>query len=135
MRTANCRMGVLSMSVWLVGACAVSVYPADLFSGSSLGLGYQIGAAAAAAAAASPWRQLYTAASPAAEHRYRHSPLQSTITPHHVHHQPQPLWSPTSAFTHPTAAAAAGFNEGATASTIYYIHCLTLYRARKCPHY
>jgi len=94
------------------------VYPADLFPGSSLGLGYQLGAAAAAAAATSPWRQLYMPASPAsAEPRYRHSPLQSTITPQHLHlhhqqHQ-QPVWSPTSAFSHPAAAAAAGFPEGA----------------------
>ena len=90
------------------------MYPADLFNSPSIGLGYQLGAAAAAAAA-SPWRQLYMPPSPAAERGYRHSPVQSTITPHHLlhHHHPQPLWSPTSAFTHP-AAAAAGFAEGAT---------------------
>jgi len=84
---------------------AVSAYPADLFSGSSLGLGYQL----AAAAAASPWRQLYTAASPAsAERTYLGSPMQSTISSYHLHHhqQQQPMWSPTSAFTHPAAAAA-----------------------------
>jgi len=100
--------------------CSVSAYPADLFSGSSLGLGYQLGAAAAAAAAAaaSPWRQLQTAASPAADRRYLSSPMSSmsSISPHHYlhqHHQ-QPVWSPTSAFTHPAAAAAAGLTEGAT---------------------
>ena len=101
---------------------AVSAYPADLFSGSSsLGFGYQLGAAAAAAAAAaSPWRQLYVPASPVpAEHRYRHSPLQSTVVAHQHHHQQQQqrqsLWSPTSAFSHPAAAAAAaaGLTEGA----------------------
>jgi len=98
----------------------VSAYPADLFGGSSLGLGYHLGAAAAAAAAAaSPWRQLYTPASPAAERRYLNSPMQPTISPHHLHHhhqQQQPVWSPTSAFTHPAAAAAAaaGLTEGTT---------------------
>jgi len=108
--------------------CAVSMYPAELFPGSSLGLGYQLGAAAAAAAAASsPWRQLYMPTSPASsEPRYRHSPLQSTITPQHFQHhhhqqqqqQQQPVWSPTSAFTHPSAAAA-GFPEGAIIVSIF----------------
>ena len=83
----------------------MSAYPADLFTGSSLGLGYQLGAAAAAAAAAaaSPWRPVYMPASP--DQRYRHSPLQSSaVSPHHH------LWSQTSAFSHP--AAAAGLTEG-----------------------
>jgi len=95
------------------------MYPADLLTGSSLSLGYQLGAAAAAA---SPWRQLYMPASPAGDHRYHHShsPLTSTIamSPHQLHHQQQSVWSPISAFTHP--AAAAGFTEGMCPTTSHH---------------
>jgi len=103
--------------------CSVSMmyHHPDLLTGSSLGLGYQLGAAAAAAAAASsPWRHVYTPGSPStgAERRYRsRSPLQSasTLIPHQQHLSP--LWSPTSAFSHP--AAAGGFAEGSLSTIIF----------------
>ena len=90
----------------------VSAYPADLLmpaagASPSLGLGYHL-------AAASPWRPgLYLPpASPLAPAVAAPGPpgLQpAVITPHHQ------LWSPSSAFSHPAAAAAAaaaGLAEG-----------------------